>query len=149
MTSPSETSPAKQRGRPFAPGRSGNPAGKPKGATNHATRAVLALLDGEAERITRKAVALALEGDPTALRLCLERLAPPRRDSPVTFTLPPITSAADATEAMRAILAAVATGELTPTEAGAVAALVETFRKVAETADLESRIASLEARNTQ
>jgi hypothetical protein len=38
----------KQRGG-FAPGQSGNPAGRPKGARNKATLAVEALLVGEAE----------------------------------------------------------------------------------------------------
>jgi hypothetical protein len=53
----------------------GNP-GKPKGTRHKATRAALALLDGEAEALTRQAVTMALEGDTTALRLCLERIAP-------------------------------------------------------------------------
>jgi hypothetical protein len=44
-----------------------------------------ALLDGEAEALTRKAVELALAGDTVALRLCLERLLPPRRSRRVTF----------------------------------------------------------------
>jgi hypothetical protein len=47
-----------------------------------ATRAVEAPLDGEAEALTRKAVALALDGDTVALRLCLERIAPPLKDAP-------------------------------------------------------------------
>ena len=38
-----------------------------------------ALLDGEAENLTRKAIELANEGDITALRLCLDRLLPPQR----------------------------------------------------------------------
>jgi len=58
----------KQRGRPFAPGTSGNPAGRPKGARNRATVAAEALLEGEAEALTRKAVELALAGDVTAQR---------------------------------------------------------------------------------
>src|SRR3954469_24641742 len=74
-----------QRGRPFKKGQSGNPAGKPKGARHRTTMAVDALLEGEAETITRKAVELAKAGDTTAIRLCLDRLAPPRRDRPVPF----------------------------------------------------------------
>jgi hypothetical protein len=66
------------RGRPFAPG---NP-GKPKGARHKATLAVDALLDGEADAITRKAIEMAKEGDTVALRLCLDRIAPARKDRP-------------------------------------------------------------------
>lgn len=122
----------------------GNP-GKPKGARHRATQAVLALLDGEAERITRKAVEMALEGEGTALRLCLERIAPPRRDAPVTFTLPAMTTAADASKAAAAVLASVSEGELTPTEGAHVMALIETYRRTLETTELELRVLALEA----
>ncbi len=124
----------------FAPG---NP-GKPRGARHKATRAVLALLDGEAETLTRKAVELALGGDATALRLCLERLAPPAKDGPVTFPLPPMQAARDAARAAAAVLDAVAAGDLTPTEGAQVMALVETCRRTLETTELEARVAALE-----
>jgi hypothetical protein len=45
----------------FQPGQSGNPAGKPNGARHAATLAAEALLDGEAEALTRKCVELAFE----------------------------------------------------------------------------------------
>lgn len=122
----------------------GNP-GKPKGTRHKATRVALALLDGEAEALTRKAVTLALEGDTTALRLCLERIAPPRRDVPVTFNLPRMETAHDAAKAAGGVLEAVALGELTPTEGAHVMALVETFRRTLETTELEARVTALEA----
>jgi hypothetical protein len=84
-----------QRGRPFKSGKSGNPLGRPKGSRNKTTVAVEALLEGDAEGIARKAVEKALEGDMAALRLCLERLLPPRRDRPVTFELPNIENVND------------------------------------------------------
>lgn len=37
----------------FQPSQSGNPAGKPKGTRNHATRMVLALMENGADEITR------------------------------------------------------------------------------------------------
>ena len=54
--------------------------GRPQGSRNKATLAIEALLDGESDKLTRKAVDLAMKGDTTALRLCLERLCPPRKD---------------------------------------------------------------------
>lgn len=121
----------------------GNP-GKPKGTRHKATQAALTLLDGEAEGLTRKAVELALDGDTTALRLCLERIAPPRKDAPVTFDLPPMQSAADAAQAAGAVLNAVADGDLTPTEGAHIMALVETYRRTLETSSLEARVLALE-----
>jgi hypothetical protein len=56
----------------FKPGQSGNPAGKPRGSRNRTTLAVEALLDGEAETLTRKAIELAKAGDLAALRVCLD-----------------------------------------------------------------------------
>jgi hypothetical protein len=94
----------------FKPGQSGNPGGRPKGALNKVTLAAQALLDGEAEALTRKVVELAKAGNPMALRLCLERLLPPRKDRPINFTLPPLKEAKDIPSALGAILAAVAGG---------------------------------------
>ena len=74
----------KQRGpgRPFKPGQSGNPKGKPQGSRHKATIAALNLLEGEAQALTRKCIDLAMEGDMGALRLCLERIVCPVKDRP-------------------------------------------------------------------
>ncbi len=78
----------------FKPGQSGNPVGRPAGARNKTTLAMEALLEGEAEAITRKVIDMALTGDTVALRLCLDRLAPARKDRPVLFQLPKIARSA-------------------------------------------------------
>jgi len=93
----------RSRGRPFTKGRSGNPGGRPRGSINRSTRAAQLLFDGEATALSRKAVELALAGDPTALRLCLDRTVAPRRDRSVELSLPPIDSEAELAEAARAI----------------------------------------------
>lgn len=126
----------------FAKGNSG----RPKGARHKTTLAVQELIDGEAEALTRKAIGLALEGDIAALRLCVERIAPARKDAPVNFDLQEIETSRDAMEAARAVVRAVANGALTPSEADAVMKLVEGYRRMAETVDLEARIEALEAR---
>ena len=124
----------------------GNP-GRPPGTRHKATQAALTLLEGEAEALSRKAVELAIEGDTTALRLCLERIAPPRKDAPVQFDLPPMQSAADAASVAGAVLDTVAQGNLTPTEGAHVMGLVEGFRRTLETTELEARVVALEEAN--
>lgn len=121
----------------------GNP-GKPKGTRHKATRAAQALLDDETEALTRAAIERALEGDTTALRLCLERICPPRKDAPVQFTLPKVSSATDAAQAAGAIVQAVADGELTPIKAAGVMGLIDSYRRTLETTEIEQRIAALE-----
>lgn len=128
----------------FKKGQSANPDGRPKGARNKATLAVEVLLDGEAEGLTRQAVKMALKGDTTALRLCLERICPPRKDRPVVFKMPNTGTPAGLVKGMAAIVSAVAVGELTPGEGQALAALLEIQRKVIESESLEGRVAALE-----
>ena len=123
----------------------GNP-GRPKGARHKTTRAIEGLLDGEAEALTRKVIELAKDGEMAALRLCLERIVPVRKDAPVYFELPAINSARDAAEAASAILKAVSEGEITPLEGASLMALMENYRRALEASDFEARISTLEAR---
>ena len=111
--------PGRPRGRPFEKGRSGNPAGRRRGSRNKATLAAAALLAGESEALTRKAVEMALGGDPTAMRLCMERVLPP--------------SPQDVSRAMDAVTSALARGEITPGEAETIAGVVDTFVRAIET----------------
>ena len=131
-------------GRPFEPGQSGNPTGKAKGTRNRTTVALEAILQDEAESITRKAIELAQAGDTVALRLCMDRLIPVRKDRPITFTLPEIETAADLTKATRALLEGVANGEITPSEAAELSKLVEAHTKAIEAVDLATRLTALE-----
>jgi hypothetical protein len=139
-----EQSAQKQRGRPFEPGQSGNPNGRPKGARNRVTRAVEALIDGQGEALGAKAVEKALQGDSTMLRALLSTLVPPRRERTVEFELPKIESAADALKASSAIITACAAGELSPHEADEIMGLISTHVRAIEVAELEARVAALE-----
>ena len=138
------TAQKQQIGRPFEPGLSGNPAGRPKGSRNKATLAVEILLDGEAEAITRKAIELAKQGDLVAIRLCLERICPPRKDRPISFALPALGNAADASASLAAIVAAVANGELTPGEAGELSKVVDVYVRALLVNELEALVTLLE-----
>jgi len=130
----------------FQPGQSGNPAGRPKGSRNKATLALERLLDGQAEALTQKAIELALSGDIPALRLCLDRILPPRKDRPVLFELPAINGAEDAKVASAAVLAAVSVGSLTPSEAAEVSKLIDAYVKAIEVTEVLARLDKLEQR---
>jgi hypothetical protein len=128
----------------FQPGQSGNPAGKPKGARNKTTLAAEALLDGDAETITQKAIELAKAGDMAAIRLCMDRVVPPRRDRHVSFALPKMEKASDAVTASASIVAAVSIGDLTPSEASELIRVVESYTRVLQATEIEDRLARLE-----
>jgi hypothetical protein len=130
---------ARLRGRPFRPGESGNPAGKAKGTRNRVAMLLEVLMEGEAEEIGRKAIELAKKGDGAALKACLDRLLP-KRDRIVPFELPPIEKAGDLPKASAAIIAAVAAGEITPSEASDLARLVDTHIRAIELDELEKEL---------
>src|SRR5260370_10542278 len=132
------------RGGPLEGGRSGNPAGGRTGSRNKTTDAAAALLAGESETLTRKAVELALGGDPTAMRLCIERVLPACRERTVNFALPPIESAADIAAAMKAVTSALADGAITPGQAATIAAVGDTFVRAIETSDFDRRLPLME-----
>ena len=116
----------------FKPGQSGNPKGRPQGSKHKATIAAQSLLDGEAQALTKKAVELAKAGNVVALRLCLERLIPIRKDQSIKLKLPKLENLADIPKVLEAVLKAVAQGEITPGEGQAVAAMLEAYRRGVE-----------------
>src|SRR5271169_1673691 len=124
------------RGRPFA---KGNP-GRPKGARHRVSALAEKLMQSGAEAIVEAVVTAAKNGDMTAARIVLDRIAPARRDSTVRFDLPEIDSVDDIPSAMGAVIAAVASGEISPTEGQAIAALLGLQRQTFETAELAERL---------
>jgi hypothetical protein len=102
------------------------------------------LLEGEAELITRKAIDMAKDGDTIALRMCMDRLLPIRKDRTVAFALPKLETSADAVQATAALVEAVAVGDLTPSEAAELSKLVEGFTRAVDLHDIQTRLAKLE-----
>ena len=130
-------------GRPFAKGHPGGP-GRPDGSRNAATLALDAIADGAAPLVVGKLVEAAQSGDMRAMELLLSRVWPIRKGRPVSFDLPAIKTAADLVAALGTVAEAMAAGELTPDEAGAVSAVLESKRRAIETVELEARILALE-----
>ena len=123
--------------------------GRPKGSRNKATIAIESLLQYQAEALTQTAISKALEGDSIALRLFMDRIAPPMKDKPIVFPLPRMQGAMDASKAAGSILNAVGDGTLTPIEGTRVMGLIDSYRRTLEFTDIEQRLHALETVNAQ
>lgn len=130
----------------FKPGQSGNPSGKPKGTRSHATRALLQMMEGDAQEITQAVIDAAKGGDMGAARFVIDRIVPAARERTINLDLPSVSTPNDAATAQARILQAVADGEVTPGEGNTLSGIVEARRKALETEELERRITALEAR---
>ena len=128
----------------FSKGTSGNPSGRPPGSRNQTTLLMEALLEGEAEQLTRKVIELALAGDITALRLCLERLLPLRKDRPIHLPLPAIENVQQIALAMTKVSSAIGEGDITPAEGEMLSNIFVAHKDVLVTADHERRRNELE-----
>ena len=118
--------------------------GRPKGVKNKKNLAIESLLEGQAEALTQTAISKALEGDGLALRLCVERISPAPKDKSVSFPLPDINDAMDASKAASSVLTAVSEGELTPIEGTRVMGLIDSYRRTLELTEIEERLQTLE-----
>lgn len=139
--------PRRGPGRRFEKGQSGNPRGKRPGTRSKVTMLGEQILQDEADAIIRAVVDNAKAGDPTAARLCIERIIPVRKGRPVSIDLPPVEKPEDLVRALGATVEAMGRGEISPDEASSIAAVLEVQRRVVETHDLAERVALLEAAN--
>jgi hypothetical protein len=133
----------KPRGRPFQPGNTYG-KGRPKGSRNKFTLAAQRLLEEHCESLTRKCVIDAMRGDRQAMRLCMERVLPARRDAPVQTKLLRVKTAQDVAAAQQAILDGILRGQTTPSEGEMISNVVEKRRKAIETIELVQRVEELE-----
>jgi len=124
---------------PFQPGQSGNPAGRPPGSRNKRAIIVDQLLDDSANAVTTAAIKRATEGDPTALRACLDRIAPQLRHRPLDFALPDLVTLADTPVAINAIAQGLSHGDLDRDEAGALMRIVRDFMLALAAVEREKR----------
>jgi hypothetical protein len=120
--------------------------GRVQGSRNNATIAMQEMLSGESGALTRKAIDMALGGDTTALRICIDRLVPPCKDRPIHLKVPPMTNTGDAVSIMEKITTSVMEGEITPSEAMSVAGVVEVYRKTIETQQVVNKCIEIEER---
>ena len=135
----------KPRGRPFQPGQSGNPSGKAPGSRAAVYAALDDLAEEAAPEVLKALSERAKEGDARAADIVFRRAYPERKGRAVPFKLRPVTTLEDLAGATGDILAAVASGELSAEEAQGVAAVLDIHRQATATAELERRLAAVEA----
>ena len=145
MSGAADNTPRRQRGRPWPKGTSGNPKGPGTGSRNRASLLLDRMAEDEAEAVLQSVLTAAKAGDMGAAKVLLDRIWPARKGRPVGLDLPEMRTPADLAAALGAVAGAVARAELSPEEGAAVAAVLETQRRAIETAQLEQRIAALEA----
>jgi len=127
------------RGRPFEKGN----GGRRRGSKNRTTLVAEALLEGEEVALVRKAIELAKAGDTQMLKFLLDRILPKERS--VRVDLPEMERADDAVDALGAIIDAVGTGQIAPSEAAALATLVAAYARAINVHELESRLDKIES----
>jgi hypothetical protein len=125
----------------FEKGQSGNPSGRPVGIRDKRT-AMRELLQPHAPDLIAKAVEMAKGGDAAALRICLDRLLPAAKPKDEAIELPGMTGSP--ADRGRVVLDALAAGEVTPDEAGAVMQALAAQVRIVEADELEKRITALE-----
>jgi Family of unknown function (DUF5681) len=131
------------RGRPFQAGNTFG-RGRPRGSRNKTTALAQQLLESHAEPVVRKALMMAIQGDTTAMRLCMDRILPVRRDLPVKLGDLPTATAAEVSRATQKVVQRVATGKLPIAQGLAVSEMLEKRRRAVETESLDERVRTLE-----
>lgn len=128
----------------FRRGKSGNPRGRRKGSKNKATLMSMAILNEDAEEITKSIVRKAIDGDETAMRLCLERLVGKAKGRPIELDLGDIQSNNGLLLAHGRIVTAIGNGSITPDEANTLLPVLESFSRCLQLSELDQRLKYLE-----
>lgn len=123
----------------FLPGVSGNPNGRPKSETTELRRQ----LSAHGAEVAEVVVRLALDGDMTAARLVLERLAPALKPTAESVTVD-IGQDATPADAGRAIVAAAASGQMPADVAATLMRVLGDLSKLIEAGELQGRVERLE-----
>jgi hypothetical protein len=119
------------------PGQPGNP-GRPKGARGKRNQ----LLEPYRPELVEKLVKLALQGDPTAMRLCIERLIP--RFRAVAVPVKVNSDSEDLSVQGRELIRSAFAGEITPDALKDLFTALYAQGRLAELSELETRLAALE-----
>lgn len=128
----------------FLSGVSGNPNGRPAGRRNKASEMLESMMAEDWRAVADGLMEAAKQGNASAAKIVLDRVAPRPRGRPVYLDLPPVTNAEEVDKALNVVLAAVGDGAVTPSEAATIAGILEAKRRVIETTMLDNRVQKIE-----
>ena len=129
----------------FSPGVSGNPHGRPVGRRNKSSEMLESMMAEDWRAVADGLMEAAKQGNASAARVVLDRVAPRPRGRPVYLDLPPVTNAEEVDKALNVVLAAVGDGTVTPSEAATIAGILEAKRRVIETTVLTNPVQLIES----
>jgi len=119
---------------PFKPGN----AGRPKGAKGKKRQ----MLESHSDKILKTLIDLAVEGDPTALRLCVDRLLPRLRAEAAPINVEAASS--KIVDIGESIVNAALSGKISPDSARDILSALSDVAKLREVTELEERVEVLE-----
>ncbi len=131
----------------FLPGKSGNPAGRPKGSRNrHSLLRESLVTASEAREVVAKLVESAKAGDTAAAGILMDRLWPKLRpQAPVAqFDLP----AADLAQQAEAVVREMADGRLPVEQGSQILGSLSAVARIKEVSEFEKRLEALEKQTT-
>ena len=128
----------------FKAGQSGNPRGRPKGTGNTALTALRKPLNDNAEKLIQVAVDMALEGNETMLKACLDKLLPSIKSTDRQVQLPGLNKQKSLLGKAEFVIRCVAEGKVTPVEGNQLLSGLSTTTRIFESDELLKRLESLE-----
>jgi hypothetical protein len=129
---------------PFQPGNTIG-RGRPKGSRNKPKSPEQQLWEQYATAVLRKCIAMAIQGNTVAMRLCMERMMPARRHPLIQVSLPEIHGAQDLDRAAAKLTQAVQRGKITPEEGQRMTDILQVRSRLIQDRDMEERLARLES----
>ena len=123
----------------WLPGKSPNPLGRPA-----KTAKVNILLEGHRGELVQKALDMALDGDTTALKICLDRIAPIPKTTQPKVTITGFEHAAGLLAKCNVLISSVASGEVSCDIASNIISMLVSLTKLKEADDLAERVLKLE-----
>lgn len=106
------------------------------------------LLENETEEICRQAIELAKKGNIQAIKIILDRILPPRKETPITIDLPVMKASTDILEAINQVTLAICCGKISLSDGETLSRIIERQAKAIEMNEFEQRLKNLEDRQS-